>query len=206
MLEGCCGAIGRTVARLWKSALMWMLCLSVFPGPHALAGEQPVAGEAAGEDAQVRNGLPEMLALGMGYSGVFRQRDRPVYSVEYRFRESRKGLHTAVLLGWNSDARYLNFSLGYSRFFGRYWTAMIATGPGVYSRDTDGDDLGSPLEFLSRIEVARVFARQRRLGLRLSHISNAHVSPHNPGNESLALVFALSGSLMISKTLRIPKP
>jgi hypothetical protein len=137
-----------------------------------------------------RRGLPEMLAFGVGQSGVFRRQSRAVYALEYRFRESRKGLHTALLVGWNSDARYLNFSLGYARMFGAHWTAMIATGPGVYSHDSPADDLGSPLEFLSRIEVARVFRGERRVGLRLAHISNAHVSPINPGNESLSLLFA----------------
>lgn len=176
MPERCCGA-----AACCGSMMTWAVA-TVCLISAAMAGAQPAP--------DGRAGLPEMVALGAGYSGIFRERDRPVFSVEYRFGESRKGLHTALLLGWNSDARYLNFSLGYSRYFGARWTAMIATGPGVYSRESDGDDLGSPLEFLSRIEVARIFSRQRRVGLRLSHISNAHVSPHNPGNESLALVVA----------------
>lgn len=149
-----------------------------------------LAAPALQAEEQTRQGVPEMLALGMGYSGVFRHQGRPLYSLEYRFHESRKGIHTAALLGWNSAARYLNFSLGYSRPFGQHWVAMIATGPGIYSRSQDGEDLGSPLEFLSRIEAARVFSHNRRLGLRLSHISNAHLSQHNPGDESLALVFA----------------
>ena len=148
------------------------------------------AAPALQAEEQPRQGQPEMLALGVGYSGVFRHQGRPLYTLEYRFHESRKGIHTAALLGWNSDARYLNFSLGYSRPFGQHWTAMIATGPGIYSRSQDGEDLGYPLEFLSRIEVARVFSHNRRLGLRLSHISNGHLSEHNPGDESLALVFA----------------
>lgn len=158
----------------------------------ALAAPALQAEEQAQEQEQEQSvrGLPEMLALGVGYSGVFRHQGRPLYTLEYRFHESRKGIHTAALLGWNSDAHYLNFSLGYSRTFGQHWTAMIASGPGVYSRSQDGEDLGSPLEFLSRIEVARIFSNNRRLGLRLSHISNAHLSEHNPGDESLALVFA----------------
>lgn len=163
---------------LARSACVAALVAFALAAPAVRAEEQP------------RQGLPEMLALGMGYAGIFRHQGRPVYSLEYRFHESRKGIHTAVLLGWNSEARYLNFSLGYSRTFGEHWAAMIATGPGIYSRSEDGDDLGAPLEFLSRIEATRIFSHNRRLGLRLSHISNAHLSPHNPGNESLALVFA----------------
>lgn len=137
-----------------------------------------------------RQGLPEMVAVSVGKSGVNRHEGHVVYSVEYRFKESRRGLHTALLAGWNADARYANFSLGYSRRFGAHWTAMIATGPGVYSHDGPADDLGLPLEFLSRLEIARVFRGERRLGLRFAHISNAHLSPINPGNESVSLVFA----------------
>lgn len=136
-----------------------------------------------------RRGLPEMLAIGIGATGVLRHEGNIFYSLEYRFKESRKGLHTAVLLGWNAHVRYVNFSLGYSRMFGPRWTAMIATGPGVYSHDRQADDLGAPLEFMSRLEVARIFSGERRLGLRVAHISNAHVSPINPGDESLSLVF-----------------
>ncbi len=48
-------------------------------------------------------------------------------------------------------------------------------------------DLGYPLIFRSRLEVAYRFKDKSRLGLAFTHSSNAHLKEQNPGTETLML-------------------
>lgn len=147
--------------------------------------------DAAVSIMQPGQGAPRMIVLGGGYIGVFRGVKRATYSLEYRFRENRHGFHTAFFLGRAHDAHYINFSLAWSHSLGPWWVTTVSTGPGIYTHGLDGLDLGNKLEFLTRIEVMRVLRGNRRIGLRLAHVSNAHLSEYNPGAESLALTFAI---------------
>lgn len=62
--------------------------------------------------------------------------------------------------------------------------------PGVVVATADRD-LGSPVEFRSSIELSFAPVDRLRLGLGLTHISNAHLSQHNPGVELLTFSVAL---------------
>ena len=67
----------------------------------------------------------------------------------------------------------------------------LGTGPFYYSHGKDDDDLGFSLEFYSFAEVSWVWKRDRRLGLRLGHLSNAGLGRRNPGTEILSLVVSV---------------
>jgi lipid A 3-O-deacylase len=154
---------------------------------HAISAAAQSSSEAIPSD------LPAARAVvfSAGYAGVFRDSDGTALGLEYRFRESRRGLHTAALIGWTGDTRYLNLSLGYARSLGPGWYGIVCAGPGIYSHDGADHDLGGPLEFLTRIELARSLGNGRRVGIMLAHISNAHIGWRNPGNEILSLTYAL---------------
>jgi lipid A 3-O-deacylase PagL len=62
--------------------------------------------------------------------------------------------------------------------------------PGVVLASGDRD-LGSPIEFRSSIELSFAPTDALRLGLGLSHISNARLSQHNPGVEVLSFSLAV---------------
>lgn len=55
--------------------------------------------------------------------------------------------------------------------------------PGLYS-DGDSRDLGGALEFRTGLEVAYKFQNAHRVGLELTHRSNADIYDDNPGEES----------------------
>ena len=55
---------------------------------------------------------------------------------------------------------------------------------GAYSRG-DGDDLGSPVEFRSRLGVSRSVGPVWRVGLAFEHKSNGGVAELNPGVETV---------------------
>ncbi|MDP6622047.1 MAG: acyloxyacyl hydrolase, partial [Alphaproteobacteria bacterium] len=54
-----------------------------------------------------------------------------------------------------------------------------------------GKDLGHWIEFRSQLELAYRFDDRSRLGVSLSHISNASLDDNNPGTESLMLNYAV---------------
>jgi hypothetical protein len=171
-------------------------CLGVIVGCGLLSigvPAQAIAAEVGAERvvAVPTRDAPRFLTAGVGYTGAFRGSKRTIYSLEYRFRENHYGIYTALYLGGAPDAQYVNFSLGYAHAIGRDWVAAISSGPGVYTRGLNGLDLGHSIEFLSRIEIARILHSSRRLGLRLAHVSNAHFSQHNPGAESVSLIFTV---------------
>ena len=78
-----------------------------------------------------------------------------------------------------------------------YWGNRIVTtlsiAPGAY-HEGDGKDLGHTIEFRSQFEIAWRFDDRSRLGLALSHMSNASIGDRNPGEESLTLNYSFTFS------------
>jgi hypothetical protein len=67
-----------------------------------------------------------------------------------------------------------------------FWITF-GTGPGLYRHRQNDPDLGYGLEFGSWLEVSRkVFGK--RLGVSITHVSNAHLGSTNPGTEAVGLV------------------
>jgi hypothetical protein len=63
---------------------------------------------------------------------------------------------------------------------------------GGYAVGDGGDELGSGLEFRTRLGVSRSFRGPWRLGLALEHKSNAGLGDINPGVESLIVTLGRS--------------
>ena len=79
--------------------------------------------------------------------------------------------------------------LGASRDFviNDSWLWGVASGVGYYHK-VDGDyDLGTELEFYSRLYLGWQLSPKQGLRLDLGHISNAGFDDHNPGSETLTL-------------------
>ena len=75
-----------------------------------------------------------------------------------------------------------------------FWGKRIVTTPsfavGYYS-DGNGKDLGSSIEFQSRLEIAYSFSNRSRFGLAISHISNAGIDDDNPGANSITAYYSI---------------
>jgi hypothetical protein len=61
---------------------------------------------------------------------------------------------------------------------------------GAY-HEGNGKDLGGTLEFRSGLELAYRFDDRSRLGLEISHRSNASIYEDNPGEETLMVFYHL---------------
>ncbi len=71
---------------------------------------------------------------------------------------------------------------------GRRWRLVPQSGAGLY-RHGDDKDLGGPIEFRSGLELDLRVGAAHDLGLVLYHLSNAVLYEHNPGEESLVLIW-----------------
>lgn len=133
----------------------------------------------------------DMLSLGVGYYDVMDgDEDAADFRAEYRWGSPAWWqLKPFAGLEFTSDSAV--YGLG-----GLYMDWVLAqhiymtpsVGVGVYS-DGDGKDLGYGIEFRSQLELSYALDDNSRLGLGLSHISNAGIDSHNPGTEVLSLYY-----------------
>ena len=68
------------------------------------------------------------------------------------------------------------------------WIFTPSFGLGYYE-DGDGKKLGNHLEFRTTLEVSYQLANFDRIGISLSHISNANIGHKNPGVETINLLY-----------------
>lgn len=125
-----------------------------------------------------------------GATQIFDTDIDPLYGFEFQPAWRWHGIGSWFSLVGGEDAGiYSAIGLLYDFRIGARWRVTPSFGVG-YFRAHDFD-LGSDLEFRSRIELSREFDNGWRLGLGLSHVSNGSIGDINPGSE------ALCGSLSI---------
>ncbi len=138
------------------------------------------------------------LVFGLGYHDFDNgENDAADFRVDYRHG---KGLYfIKPWLGieatndgavWGGGGLYADLPI-YQRLY-----LTVATGVGGYSQG-DGKDLGHTVEFRSQAEASYRFDNGMRLGIAISHLSNASLSDKNPGVNVLSAVYLVPlGSLI----------
>ena len=130
------------------------------------------------------------LALGIGQYDVFQNDDTAVdFSVEYR---ARKFWILRPKLGaeFTTDGAVYGYGgLHFDIPLGTKFLFSFGSAVGYYE-EGDGKDLGSEIEFKSVVELLYQFSNGPRVGLQLSHLSNAGIGDKNPGTEVLSLIYA----------------
>jgi lipid A 3-O-deacylase len=137
---------------------------------------------------------PAFIKMGAGDVGsVFADRDPAgVFSIEYRAGPELEFLHVRPSLGvfGTTDASvYGWFGLSGDIFFGRRIVLTLGSAVGFYL-DGEGQDLGHVLEFRSGVEMAYRFDNRSRLGVGVTHLSNANIGEKNPGTETVMLIYS----------------
>ena len=112
----------------------------------------------------------------------------PEFSLEY---------HDDTQLGWfkpflhasyvTNGMTFLGAGLLVDLQVGANWIVQPSLAATWWRGDTEKLDLGYPLIFRSRLEVAYRFKDKSRLGISFAHSSNAHLDKQNPGTETLML-------------------
>ena len=90
--------------------------------------------------------------------------------------------------GGATRAADLSFGLGYAGLFGKDNGAGVMAG--IYALGDGSDELGSDLEFRTRIGVSRAIRPPWRLGLAIEHKSNGGIGDINPGIQTILAVLS----------------
>ena len=150
--------------------------------------------------AQVTFGSPNdppRLALGVGAFDFTPGRARPnsgtaaEFRGEYRFGDQWWIIAPFIGVSATSDGAFY----GYGGFgFDINFTPNLVLTPnaaaGYFARGS-GTNLGSWWEFRTGAELAWRFADQKRIGVAVTHTSNAGLTRHNPGEQSIVLMYSI---------------
>ena len=140
----------------------------------------------------------DLIILNIGQSDIGDSDEETVEaSIEYSSRRAYWGNGSwfggaGPLLGLMVTGKGAVFGYAgvYGDFFlGNSFVVRPEVGVGAFAPG-DGKDLGGAFEIHASLTAAYVFGNQARLGVTLSHISNAGTHDSNPAVESLLLTYA----------------
>ncbi|MFQ5764091.1 MAG: acyloxyacyl hydrolase [Rhodospirillales bacterium] len=135
---------------------------------------------------------PDFLTFGAGWFDFNRQKDQ---GAEFRidYRSDLKLWHFKPFLtaaGVSNGMSFIGGGILLDIYFGRRFVVTPSFAPTWWRGKTDDLDLGHGLEFRSQIEFAYRFDDRSRLGVAVSHSSNASIGDTNPGTESLLVNYS----------------
>jgi lipid A 3-O-deacylase len=162
-----------TILRLHRALLLCAACLV------ALVAARP----ARAQD-------PSFLTVGVG-AFDFMEDDHRAAQFEVQYRPDLKLWVFQPMVGANVNtdgSGYVYAGVSLDIFLGNRVVLRPSFAPGLYI-EGDGKDLGSVIEFRSALELGWRFDDRSRLGLEISHRSNAGIDDRNPGEESLMLFY-----------------
>ena len=164
--------------------LMKMVTTTAFAVMTMLAGA--ATNPAAADD-------PAFLTIAAG-AWDFNKRDdqgaefRVEYRSDHKFWELKP---FGVVAGSSTGSVLVGAGVLMDIYFGRRFVVTPSFAPHFYSQGSSDKDLGHALEFRSQLEFAYRFDDRSRLGLSVSHYSNASIGDKNPGTESLLLNYSI---------------
>jgi len=135
---------------------------------------------------------PSFLTFGVGAFDFNRQKDEGVefrldYRTDYKLWIFKPFLTAA---GVSNGMSFAGAGVLVDVYFGNRFVVTPSFAPTWWRGKTDTLDLGHGLEFRSQIEFAYRFDDRSRLGVAVSHSSNASLGDTNPGTESLLVNYS----------------
>lgn len=153
-----------------------------------MAGTLGAPGMASADD-------PDFVSIGAGWFDFNRQKDQGAeFRIEYRSDYKAPYVQFKPFLamgGATSGHFFLGAGILWDVYFGRRWVVTPSFAPHFYTGSDDKLDMGHALEFRSQLEVAYRFDDRSRLGLAVSHYSNAGLGDVNPGTETLSVYYSI---------------
>jgi lipid A 3-O-deacylase len=136
---------------------------------------------------------PTFLTVGAGWFDFNRQKDdgaevRVDLRSDYKLWIFKPFLTAA---GVSNGMTFFGGGVLVDIYFGNRFVVTPSFAPTWWRGKTDELDLGHGLEFRSQIEFAYRFDDRSRLGLAVSHSSNASIGDTNPGTETLMLNYSV---------------
>jgi len=138
---------------------------------------------------------PAFVSFGAGSYDWNRQKDEGVeLRVEYRHDKKFFGIFkpfVAVAATNSSSSFFVGAGVLADIYFGNRWVLTPSFAPHYYNGGNDKLDLDYALEFRSQVELAYRFDDRSRIGMSVSHYSNASLGKTNPGTESALLYYSM---------------
>jgi hypothetical protein len=144
---------------------------------------------------------PDFLSVSVGAYDFNKQDDtatefRMEYRSDYKMWELKP---FAAVAGTTNGTYFVGAGVLMDIYFGRRFVITPSFAPHYYSKGSDdGKDLNYNLEFRSQIEFAYRFDNRARLGLGVSHYSNASLGNKNPGSETLSLIYSVPVNILFN--------
>lgn len=132
----------------------------------------------------------DYLNVGIGATQVVDTNQNVLFNLEYRYQDIYYGLRP--IIGFhidNEEALYGYAGFNWDVRLSDSWWFTPTASVGAYSQG-DGQDLGHWIEFRTGVELAYRLKNQSRIGLQLTHLSNAGLGDSNPGTEIVQLNYA----------------
>jgi len=143
--------------------------------------------------APARADDPSFLTVGTGYFDFNRQKDD---AAEFRV-DLRSGYKLWIFkpfltaAGVSNGMTFIGGGVLVDVYFGNRFVVTPSFAPTWWRGKTDKLDLGHGLEVRSQIEFAYRFDDRSRLGVAVSHSSNASLDDTNPGTETVMLNYSV---------------
>lgn len=168
----------------------WLLVIFLLFFPcRAVAANAPPEIYYQNENWRVLGTGPHYLDIGIGGFDLLEEyggHSSAAACIGLRF--GRKLGFVGPAVGWlaNNDGDWFGYGGIYADIMYGNLVITPLLGAGGYSH-RDGKDLGGTFQFRLGLQLSWQFANRVRLGLKLGHISNAHLYDGNPGEEELYL-------------------
>ncbi len=138
---------------------------------------------------------PDFLSFGIGAFDWNREKDEGAeFRLEYRSNYKIPYVQMKPFAAFGQSTSGHGFFGGgvlWDIYFGRRIVVTPSFAPHFYWGGNDDLDLDYPIEFRSQLEIAYRFDDRSRLGLAISHYSNASLGDTNPGTESAMVYYTV---------------
>jgi lipid A 3-O-deacylase len=174
------------------AALCVILFLPAFAGP-AGAAETARVFRRVGPFDLLGDG-PSYFDVGVGVFDFRRTSEddvAPEGRGELRFGKKFFFIGAALGLMANTDGGLFGYQSIYADFARGRFVMTPLLGLGGYKQG-GSKDLGSVFQFRLELGLSWLLDSQSRVGIRLVHISNAHIFPSNPGVEEFLFTYAFA--------------
>jgi lipid A 3-O-deacylase len=136
---------------------------------------------------------PDYLTVSAGWFDLNRKKDEGAeFRLEYRSNYKLWELKPFATLAVASNGMtFIGAGVLMDAYFGKRWVLTPSFAPTWWRGKTSTLNLGHAVEFRSQMELAYRFDDRSRIGLSISHYSNASLSNNNPGTEALMVNYSM---------------
>lgn len=145
-------------------------------------------------DAEIDD--PALLSFSAGAYDFNRQREEGTeFRVEYRSDRKFSGFglnfKPFAALGYTTTSQgFAGAGMLVDFYLNEHYVFTTSLAPHYYWGGDSDLDLGHDIEFRTQLELAYRFDNRSRLGLAISHYSNAGLGDRNPGTETASVYFS----------------